>query len=350
MLDSSRPSTIAPVQPSLRVAPVLAFGASLVALAWPAVAGVPSPTSCHEASRVSMACTWVVRVCGDDRRVLPARATEALDEADRIDRLMSHYRPDSLLSRLNREAAWGPVPVDRELVELIAESLRLSRESEGAFDITVGPLMKAWGLFEGGGRVPGDAERARALAAVGSHHVILDLGAATVRFDRPGVALDLGGIAKGHAVDRIVSLLRRRGVTAALVNGGGSSIYGLGAPPGGDAWEVKVLDPVKGNREALTVSLRDQALSVTGRGERRFERDGVVYGHVMDPRHGIPVQGVLSVAVLSDTATEGDALGDAFFVQGLEWTRAYVRQNPSVEAFFFEPEAGEAWSLTRVGR
>jgi len=282
--------------------------------------------------------------------MLRAAATEALDEADRVDRRMSHYRPESCLSRLNREAAAGPVAVEPDLFALIEEALRLSRETEGSFDITVGPLMKAWGFIQGDGRVPDEEERARALALVGSHHVLLDRGARTIRFDRPGVTLDLGGIAKGYAVDCIVSLLRRRSIAAALVSGGGSSIYGLGAPPDSDAWSVRVQDPGDIRRTALTVPLRDRALSVTGRAGRQFEQDGVAYGHVMDPRRGVPVQGMLGVVVLSDTATEGDALGDAVFVQGVEWTRRYVRENPALEVFLFPAGPEEAPGVVHVGR
>jgi len=297
-----------------------------------------------------MACTWAVKLCGHDRTLLRAAATEAFDEADRIDRLMSHYRPESGLSRLNREAAAGPVEVEPELFALIEEALRLSRETEGAFDITVGPLMKAWGFFQGDGRVPGEAERARARAVVGSQHLVLDRGARTIRFDRSGVALDLGGIAKGYAVDRIVTLLRHRAVDAALVNAGGSSIYGLGAPPGAEAWRVRIQDPRDIGREALSVPLRDRALSVTGRAGRQFEQDGVVYGHVMDPRLGAPVRGMVGAVVLSDTATEGDALGDAMFVQGVEWTRRYVRDHPAVEALLFPAGPEGRGSVVHLGR
>lgn len=324
--------------------------ALLAVVPWvaPTAQGSPSGKECQEASRVSMACTWSVKLCGADAAALRAVASEALDEVDRIDRLMSHYRPDSPLSRVNQRAASGPVSVERELFDFVAECLRYGHDSEGAFDVTVGPLMKAWGLFDGDGRVPAERELAEALAVVGARHVVLDREAGTIRFDRPGVSLDLGGIAKGYAVDRVVDLLRRRLVAAALINAGGSSIYALGSPPDGPAWDVRIQDPVRRERVALTVSLRDRALSVAGARGRGFEEDGVFYGHIMDPRRGCPARGVLSVAVSSDTATEGDALADALFVQGLEWTRAYVRGHPSTEALFFQPGPGRTWTLVRV--
>ena len=296
---------------------------------------------------MTMGCTATVRVCGPDAAALPEVVGEALDEIDRVDRLMSNYRRDSALSRLNSEAARGPVAVEPELLDFLAVCLRWSRESDGAFDVTVGPLMKAWGFFRADGRVPGDDELREVLAMVGHRHVLLDRRARTVRFDRPGVELDLGGIAKGYAVDRVVELLRRRGITSAVVNLGGSSVYGLGAPPGKEAWEIGVQDPTRSNWIALTVSLRDRALSVAGGYERFFEKDGVTYSHIMDPRTGRPVQGVLSVAVLSPSATDGDALDDVLFVQGVSRAAAFLKPRPSTEALFLLPKAGGGWTLVR---
>jgi thiamine biosynthesis lipoprotein len=317
----------------------------------PARAGVATTrraVACHEESRVAMGCTGTVRACGPDAQALPAIVGEALDEIDRVDRLMSHYRRDSPLSRLNREAADGPVAVEPELFDFLALCQRWSRESDGAFDVTVGPLMKAWGFFRDEGRVPAAEELGRAFGAVGYRHVLLDRERGTVRFDRPGVELDLGGIGKGYAVDRVTQLLRRRGVASALVNLGGSSVYGLGAPPGREAWDIGIQDPTEPARTALTVSLRDRALSVSGGYERFFEKDGVTYTHIMDPRTGRPVQGVLSVAVLSDTATDGDALDDVLFVQGVDRARTFLRRLPATEALFFLPMADGKWRLRRI--
>jgi thiamine biosynthesis lipoprotein len=302
----------------------------------------------YEASRMSMASAYAIVAYGEDASALPRILEAAFDEVDRIDRLMSHYKPESPLSRLNREAAGGPVAVEAELFDFLAESLRYARESDGAFDITVGPLMKTWGFFRGGGRLPTEGEIDEVRARVGYAHVVLDPAGRTVRFDRPGIELDLGGIAKGYAVDRVVALLRREGVAAALVSAGGSTIYGLGAPPGQDAWDVIVQDPAGTDRAALTVHLKDRALSVSGSSEKSFERDGVRYSHIMDPRRGRPVQGVLSVAVLAPTGTAGDALDNAFFVQGVEGSRRLVRQRPETEVLFFLPRQGNRWKMVRL--
>jgi FAD:protein FMN transferase len=304
------------------------------ALFEPLAGQTPTTLQPIEASRMSMACLYSIVAYDDRREAISQTLDAALDEVDRIDRLMSNYREDSPLSRLNRDAARAPVTVDRELFEFIALAMRYGAESNGAFDISVGPLMKAWGFFRGEGRVPGDAELAAARRVIGVAHVRLDPAARTIAFDVPGVELDLGGIAKGYAVDRAAGILRQRGVHAALITAGGSTIYGLGAPPGVDGWEVTVEDPVDRGRIAFGVRLRDQALSVAGSSERSFEAAGVIYSHIMDPRTGRPVQGLLMVAVLADTGTAGDALDNAFFVLGPSESRPYIAQLARTEAIF----------------
>lgn len=304
----------------------------------------------HEESRVSMACTYTIVVYGDAQQPLRQIVNAALDEVDRIDRLMSHYRPESPLSRLNREAAGHAVPVEPELFDFLAESIRYSRESQGAFDITVAPLMKAWGFFLGEGHMPDDAELAAARRKIGYQYLLFDQDAHTIRFARPGMELDLGGIAKGYAVDRVIALLRRHGIDTALINAGGSTMYGLGSPPdaAGGGWEVKLQDPVDSRKTALTLRLRDRALSVSGSYEKFFERNGRRYSHVMDPRTGRPVPDVLSVAVLTANGTAGDALDNVFYVQGVEWSRANRKRLGADEVYFFLPQSGRGWRMVHL--
>jgi thiamine biosynthesis lipoprotein len=225
------------------------------------------------------------------------------------------------------------VAIDRELFDLIAKSIAYSVLSDGAFDITVGPLMKAWGFFDGDGHLPDGRALAAARERVGYRFVTLDPALATVAFAREGVELDLGGIGKGYAVDRVVALLRRRGIGAALVGAGGSTIYGLGSPPGTSGWPVDVQDPAGPSRRPFAVTLRNRALSIAGGSEKFFEARGVRYSHIMDPRTGRPVQGVSTVVVLSDDGTTGDALDDALFVLGRGRGRRLLRAQPGVDAF-----------------
>ena len=307
----------------------------------------PSHLAHHQASRISMACEYAVDAYGPDADALPRIVDEGFDEVDRIDRLMSHYKADSPLSRVNREAAQHPVPVDPELFDFIAGAMRYHAYSNGTFDITVGPLMRAWGFFRGEGRIPSDEELAATRRVIGGPHVILNRSSKTIAFDEPGVELDLGGIAKGYAVDRVVEVFKRLHIAAALVSAGGSSIYALGAPPGRDAWEVTIQDPIDARKTALTVQLRDRAVSVAGSSEKSFESGGVTYSHIMDPRTGRPAQGVLSVAVLAGTATAGDALDDAFFVLGPEHSQGYLKRLRATDVFFFLPDGTHAWTMVQ---
>jgi thiamine biosynthesis lipoprotein len=294
------------------------------------------------ASRESMGCVYsIVAYALDPDRAKPT-IEAALDEVDRIDRLASLYRRDSALSRLNAASGGPAVPVDRELFDLIAEAMKYSVDSSGAFDVTVGPLLRIWGLFDGAGRVPSAEELARARRRVGYRHLSLDSGTQTIRVDRPGVEIDLGAIAKGYAVDRAVSVLTKRGIAAALVSAGGSTINGIGAPPGASAWDVAVQDPLDRTRVAIRLSLKDRSLSVSGGSERHFDVNGVRYSHIMDPRTGRPSQGVLAVVALADSGIASDALGTALYVEGPQRGRSLLDRRGGTEAIFFLPD-GKSW-------
>src|SRR5262245_15560252 len=198
----------------------------------------------HEESRMVMGTMFTVTAYGPNTPKIPDLITQALDEIDRIDKLMSHYKPDSQVSKINLAGSQGPVVVDQELFDLIAESLRYSRDSEGAFDITVGPLMKAWGFFMGNGKLAPDAELEKIKPRIGHQHVIMDAAAHSVRFDVTGAELDLGGIARGYAVDRAIRILRAGGLANALVNAGGTTMFAMGAPLGSGGWPVEIPDPL----------------------------------------------------------------------------------------------------------
>jgi thiamine biosynthesis lipoprotein len=327
---------------------VAVIGAAIVSIAaaWGGDLAASARLARVEASRVSMGCVYAIEAYGDPA-TLPAILEDALEEVERIDRLLSNYKRESPLSRVNREAARGPVAVDPELFDFFEASLRYSRESGGAFDITVGPLMKAWGFFEGDGRMPEPAQLADARRRVGFEHVILDPTRHTVRFDVDGLELDPGGIGKGYAIDRVVSLLRQRGVTTALVSAGGSTIAALGAPPDEEGWTVTLDDPLPPGTRAMTFTLRDRSLSIAGAAGKFFDEGGRRYTHIMDPRTGTPVSGVLTVAVVTATGIDGDAWDDAFFVLGVEKSREIVKTMRGVEAYFLLP-AGSGWKLERV--
>jgi len=283
-----------------------------------------------------MATTYTVAAYGERRGVLASAASAAFEEARRVDRLLSNYKPESELSRINREASEGPVRISREMAGLLARCLEYSRAGRGAFDITVGPLMDVWGFFRGEGRVPWGWQIRRALARTGYQHIGLDREARTVRFLRDGMELDPGGIGKGYAVDRMIGILKKAGVESAFVSAGSSSLYGLGAPPGEpQGWKVSIRDPRDENKTAAEARLRDMSLSTSGSYEKFFAAGGKTYSHIMDPRTGWPAEGMLSVSVLAPSTLDSEAWTKIFFVQGAGWSR---RHAPSGFRVFLCPE------------
>jgi thiamine biosynthesis lipoprotein len=286
-----------------------------------------------EKSADAMGSTYSIALYGYDRVKMEAAADAAFDEVRRLDELLSNYQPGSQWSEVNRNAGFGPVKVSPELFQLLSACLEYSRESEGAFDITVGPLMKVWGFYKGSGHLPHKPEIAAALAKVGYRHILLDRAAQTVRFDRPGVELDPGGVGKGYAVDRMVEVLRQNGVQIALVAGSGSSIYGMGAPPDEPrGWPVKIKDPWDNRQTLAEVWLKDNSLSTSGSYEKFFRAEGKIYAHIMDPRTGYPAQGSVSVSVVAPRTVDSEVWAKPYFINGRQWA---VKHRPKDFRVFF---------------
>jgi thiamine biosynthesis lipoprotein len=199
-----------------------------------------------------------------------------------------------------------------------------SRESEGAFDISVGPLMKVWGFYKGSGHLPHKAEVEASLPKVGYRHIHLDAAAGTVWFDHAGVELDPGGIGKGYAVDRMVDVLKQQGFQIALVAGSDSSIYGMGAPPTEPkGWRVEIKDPWHPRKMAAETFLKDMSMSTSGSYEKFFRADGRIYAHIMDPRTGYPAQGSVSVSVVAPRTIDSEAWAKPYFVNGRQWAEQH---------------------------
>jgi thiamine biosynthesis lipoprotein len=269
-------------------------------------------------ARHAMATRFEMALHGSRPESLRAAAESALDEIERLEAQLSIYRPGSEMTRLNASAADGPVRVEPRLFRLLQRAREISAATEGAFDITTAPLIRAWGFMGGSGHTPEPSELAAARACVGWSLVELDEAALTVRFVRPGVMLDLGAVGKGFALDCAVEVLRECGVENALIHGGTSTVCGLGTPPGLDAWRVALPEPAGGNDggEPTIISLRDESLSVSGVWGKSFTEGGRTYGHVLDPRLGEPVAGAQMAAVVLPSATESDALSTALLVLG----------------------------------
>jgi thiamine biosynthesis lipoprotein len=260
-------------------------------------------------------------------------ACRALDLIDALELQLTVYRDDSEVSRLNATAHRGPVEVERGLFGLLEQAVAISRETEGAYDVTAGALSEAWGFVKGPKRVPDEQTLIAARDRTGWHHLRLDPERRTVAFDREGVRINLGSIGKGYAIDRAVDLIRGYWwPTSALVHGGQSSLYALGSPPGQirGRWEVALRNPFEPEKPLGTLRLRNRGLGTSGAAFQQFVVDGRVYGHLIDPRSGEPAAGPASVTVVAPTAALADALSTAFYLLGPEAAQAYVATHPEV--------------------
>ena len=272
----------------------------------------------------AMSATFSIVLYGHDREEMEAAVNAAFAEVARLDAMLSNHRAESEWSQVNRRAAEGPVKVSAELFQLLYSCMVYSRESEGAFDIAVGPLKKLWGFHKGFGRLPSPAQVAAVLAKVGYHHVHLDADGQTVRFDHKGVELDPGGLGKGYAVDRMADVLRHRGFPIALVAGSASTIYGMGAPPTEPkGWRVGIKDPHKPRQTVAEAFLKDMSLSTSGSYEKFFRAEGRIYGHIMDPRTGYPAHASGSVSVVAPRAIDSEAWAKSYFLNGRQWAEKH---------------------------
>lgn len=260
-----------------------------------------------------MATRFEIVLHGNDPSALRAAGEEALDEIDRLEAQLSLYRPGSEVARLNAQAHERAVRVTPGLFRLIEQAQELSRATQGAFDITVAPLVRCWGFMGGTGALPEESAVAEARALVGTHLLQLDADHLTVCFTRPGVMLDFGAIGKGYAVDRAAELLREAGVTSALIHGGTSTAFAIGRLPDGARWKIAVTSPTNESaaQPVAAVELEDESLSVSAVWGRAFRAGGKSYGHIIDPRTGRPAEHARLSAVVLRSATETDALSTA---------------------------------------
>ncbi|HVH88907.1 MAG TPA: FAD:protein FMN transferase [Terriglobales bacterium] len=267
-------------------------------------------------SRNAMGTVFTIYLYVESDSYAEASFETAFEEIERLDETLSNYRPSSELSRINRLAGRQAVTTDPEVFSLLETALRYSSETEGAFDVTVGPLMRAWGFFRGQGLFP-DAEELRlAREKTGFEKVQLAQNVRTVSFAVPDMEIDLGAIGKGYAVDRAGAVLREAGVSAALIDAGSSTLYAMDAPPGQDGWRVHVPDPLYRSRHIASLTLRNESISTSGNYEKFFQLGDRKYCHVMDPRTGVPVEGVLQATLVAADGVTSDALSNAMFVMG----------------------------------
>jgi FAD:protein FMN transferase len=251
-----------------------------------------------------------------------------MGEMHRIDGAMSPYKPESELSRINRDAGHGAVPISREMSAILSRSIEFSELSGGAFDITFAGVGHLYDYRRG--IQPSEVELNLARGAIGYRHLILDPAERTVRFARPDVRIDLGGFAKGYAVDSGAAILRRLGIAHAVVTAGGDS-HILGDRRG-RPWTIGIRDPRNAAEVVAVLPLQDVAMSTSGDYERYFERDGERCHHVIDPKTGKSPRGVRSVTVIADDGLTSEALAKCVFVMGVRDGLRLVESRAGVDA------------------
>ncbi|CAN5257427.1 FAD:protein FMN transferase [soil metagenome] len=261
-------------------------------------------------------------------------ADTAFAKIDQLEDQLSVYRDHSEISRLNVSAARGPVAVEPNLFRLLEEAAKINRETEGAFDIAAGALIRAWGYFRGPRRVPEPRELAACLAQVGMKHVELNPETHSVQFGKEALEINLGAIGKGYAIDQAAALLRYDGkCRSALLHGGHSSVYAIGSEPGTTSgWPVEIGHPLEPGSSLGVLYLGDCAMGTSAATFQYFEHHGRKLGHILDPRSGWPARGVHGVTVIAPTAARADALATAFFIQGPKKAEAYCRVHEDIGA------------------
>jgi thiamine biosynthesis lipoprotein len=297
-------------------------------------------------SRRAMACEFEVCFSAGQYAHATETALEALDLVQALEDQMSVFKPTSEICQINRRAALEPVEVEPALFALLELAVQLHGQTSGAFDVTCAPLWEAWGFARRQGAVPDRQRLAEARRLVGSKLLELDAAKKTVRFLRPGVQLNLGGIGKGHALDRAAERLSQAGIADFLIHGGHSSVLARGYPAArqgksskdpADGWTVGVRHPLQPDRRLTQLQLRDQALATSGSGAQSFVHEGRCYGHILDPRTGRPAEGVLLATAIAPNAALADALSTAFYVMGPQATREYCQGRPEIAALLVCP-------------
>lgn len=298
----------------------------------------PPPAQLLPGSRPCMGTRCEIQIWTDN----PARAARAFARAfaelERIEALMTDWRPDAPISRVNAAAGKEAVAVPPEVLQVVRRGLELGKLSDGGFDITVGVFRGLWKFDEDNdGSLPGAAEVKKRARLVDYRDVLIDEAAGTIRLRRPGQRLTLGGIAKGYAVDAAVRALRAEGETNFIVQAGGD-LFASGQR-GDRKWRVGIRDP-RGPRDAIIykMELRDQAFNTSGDYERFVLRDGVRYHHILDARTGFPARGTRSVTVLAPTAFEADLYDTTLFVMGPERAMKLVEDTPGIEAVIVDAD------------
>jgi thiamine biosynthesis lipoprotein len=312
------------------------------------------PVEADSGTRMIMGTFARVVVIARSERAANACIEAAFDVQERIESLMSYHRQDSELNQVNRYAAQRPVSVNPMTFEVLSQAIHFSRLSEGAFDVTVGPLVDLWKAAGEANEPPSEEALAEARRKVGFEKLILDDKTATVRFAEEGMRIDLGGIAKGYAVDKAVEAMKKKGALGGMVDLGGNIRCFGRAPRGQEKWRIGIQDPnvtpgeLGGSKYLLILELGDASVATSGDYRRFTVVQGHKQSHILDTRTGQGVAKVASDTIIAPDATAADALSTAVNVLGAEAGLALVDRLPSIEAIII-PADGTARALHSRG-
>ncbi len=266
-----------------------------------------------------------VTVVAESEKEGAAAIDAAMAEIRRFDEMMSLYKDASEITRVNLAAGKRPVNVSPEMIEAAEAAARISDLTNGAFDVTVGPLVVLWQMRLRDKQTPSDGELALARARVGYKNVVIDKKASTLYLKKPGMIMDLGGVAKGYAADKAAEVLKKRGIDNGIVAIAGD-IRAMGKRPDGTPWRIGVQHPREHDKTLAVLDLSDKSISTSG----DYERFQIVkkkrYHHIIDPRTGKPSEGLISVTVVGDSGALVDPLTTALFIIGAEKGMALVKE------------------------
>lgn len=265
-----------------------------------------------------------VTVIGDNEKAIEAVAVKAFDEIKRIDGLMSRYKEGSEVSLVNKNAGIAPVKVGQELIEVLKEARKVSELSDGAFDVTIGPLTNLWAFDMGKDAVPPEEKIEELKRLVNYRKLKIDEAASTVFLEEKGMMIDVGGIAKGYSVAKAMKVFEDAGIGNVIINAGGN--LNLKGTKRGKPWKIGIQEPRDEKKLLGILNITDTSVSTSGDYQRSFIKDGVRYHHILDPKTGFPAKGLISATVVGKSNTSMDGFSSAVFILGAEKGAVFMKK------------------------
>ncbi len=275
-------------------------------------------------SEYIMGTIFDITALGGDEKALEEAARKAFDEIKRIDALMSRYKEASEVSQVNKNAGIAPVKVGAELIEVLKEGRKVSELSDGAFDVTIGPLSNLWAFDEEKKVVPSQEKIEELRKLVDYRKIKIDEAASTVYLEDKGMMIDVGGIAKGYSLAKGVKIFEDAGIKNIIINAGGN--LNLKGGKSGRPWRIGIQDPRDESKLIGKLNVTDISIATSGDYQRFFIKDGIRYHHILDPKTGYPAKGVISATVIGKSKTSMDGFSSAIFILGAEKGAALMKK------------------------